>query len=266
MTSSAPGGQSYLLTNDDIIAGSGTIGNGNGKLRLTNLGAINATDFNNPLVINTGSQVVNQGTIGNFSSILTISDPVNNAGGLIQAEGQNLSIGGNVSKGDIEVFDGQVELKGILNDSTVTFENKRLPAPQQNHAPEQLTLDHAETRFSITGISSIHEISGFWGTVVGFYDSDPTPSDTLDLRDIRPGGGFPSNSTFWKFQENADGLSGELTVGNGANTANIALIGQYLAAGMSASSFAVPLTQPSNLFHTASDGHGGTLVTTSFHT
>jgi hypothetical protein len=254
ITSSAPGGQSYLLTSNNAIAGSGTIGSGNGRLRLTNLGTINA-EFTSPLVINTGNQVANQGTMeATGTGGLTIFDPVNNTGGIIEANGGNVTVGGNVSKGNIEIFgSNQVELKGSLNDSAVSFENTA-------GTSEQLILDHAKTEFSFTvGLPpTIQEISGFWGTVAGFYGSDPTHSDVLDLRDIKSAGA-------WTFQENTDGLSGDLTVTDGTHTAIIALLGQYLAAGGSASSEVGPVP-PSTLFHGAGDGHGGTLVTTSFHT
>ena len=61
--------------------------------------------------------------------------------------------------------------------------------------------------------------------------------DYLDLRDVA----FSSSTTFGYSGNTA---SGTLTVSDGAHTANIALLGQYVAAN----------------FNLASDGHGGTLV------
>jgi hypothetical protein len=63
--------------------------------------------------------------------------------------------------------------------------------------------------------------------------------DAIDLADI----GFGAGSTLG-YSGNADNSGGTLSVGDGTHTANIALLGSYMA-----SSFAA-----------ASDGHGGTLV------
>jgi hypothetical protein len=88
--------------------------------------------------------------------------------------------------------------------------------------------------------------------------SDGTHSDTIGLRDITFAGGVN-----WSFSENAGGTGGDLTVKDGyGHIADIALLGQYLAAGTTASSAS------SNLFQLSADhvtGSTGTLVTTSFH-
>ena len=62
----------------------------------------------------------------------------------------------------------------------------------------------------------------------------------IDLEDI----GFGGNTTLG-FQEAGSNLSGTLTIGDGIHTANLTLLGQYVA----------------GQFHIASDGGGGTLVT-----
>src|SRR6185312_977207 len=62
----------------------------------------------------------------------------------------------------------------------------------------------------------------------------------IDLRDIAFGSG-----TTLGFTEAGDNLSGTLTVSDGTNTANITLLGQYVAAN----------------FTKQADGHGGTLIT-----
>jgi hypothetical protein len=74
----------------------------------------------------------------------------------------------------------------------------------------------------------------FGGLVAGFG-----APDHLDLRDIAFG-----SSTSVSFVEAAGGTSGTLTVTDGAHTANITLLGQYMA----------------SQFTSASDGHGGTLI------
>jgi hypothetical protein len=95
--------------------------------------------------------------------------------------------------------------------------------------------------------------TGFKGTVVGFL-SDGTNSDTLDVQDINFAG------VSWSFKENKAGTQGVPTLTDASHTANITLIGQYLAASQSASS-AGPTP---SLFQTAQDATGGTLVTTTF--
>ena len=62
----------------------------------------------------------------------------------------------------------------------------------------------------------------------------------IDLRDIAFGSG-----TTLGFTEAGDNLSGTLTVSDGTNTANITLLGQYVAGN----------------FTKQSDGNGGTLIT-----
>jgi hypothetical protein len=78
----------------------------------------------------------------------------------------------------------------------------------------------------------------FGGLVAGFG-----VPDMLDLRDVA----FISGTTSVGFVEAPSNLSGTLTVGNGtpATTANITLIGQYMA----------------SQFSITSDGMGGTVVT-----
>ncbi len=88
--------------------------------------------------------------------------------------------------------------------------------------------------WAIRARSSSRTHSSFAGTVVGLHGQD-----AIDLADI----GFGAGSTLG-YSGNADNSGGTLSVGDGTHTANIALLGSYMA-----SSFAA-----------ASDGHGGTLV------
>jgi hypothetical protein len=76
--------------------------------------------------------------------------------------------------------------------------------------------------------------SQFTGQVTGF-----TGQNLLDLADIA----FGSNTTLG-YAANSNNTGGTLTVSDGTHTANIALLGQYMAA-----SFAM-----------ATDGSGGTLI------
>ena len=88
-----------------------------------------------------------------------------------------------------------------------------------------------------TGILQLDQSANFSGTVAGMVGRD-----TLDLRDIN----------FSKIQKpifSGDETSGILSVADGNHTANIQLLGNYIAAA----------------FTTASDGHGGTFVETQPH-
>jgi hypothetical protein len=84
------------------------------------------------------------------------------------------------------------------------------------------------------GTLQLDSSTGFTGTVAGM-----TGQDTLDLRDI----GFGATTTVG-FAENGSGTGGTLSVSDGRHTANIALLGHYMA----------------STFVASSDGHGGTAV------
>jgi probable HAF family extracellular repeat protein len=86
-----------------------------------------------------------------------------------------------------------------------------------------------------SGELQLGQSQSFAGTVAGFGGQDQ-----IDLGDIAAG----ANATLG-YAANSGNTGGTLTVSDGTNTANLALLGQYTAA-----SFAV-----------ASDGHGGTMIT-----
>jgi len=83
-----------------------------------------------------------------------------------------------------------------------------------------------------TGTLQIDNSSRFTGTVAGLADQD-----TLDLRDINP-------ATVQTPTYSGSSSGGTLTVTDGTHTANIALLGNYLA----------------STFVTSADGHGGTAI------
>jgi autotransporter passenger strand-loop-strand repeat protein len=86
------------------------------------------------------------------------------------------------------------------------------------------------------GASLILDASvNFGGTIANFKTGD-----FLDLRDITFG-----SSTSMSFVEAGNNLSGTLTVTDGSHTANITLAGSYTP----------------GQFNSASDGHGGTVIT-----
>jgi hypothetical protein len=83
-----------------------------------------------------------------------------------------------------------------------------------------------------SGVLKLDAASSYTGAVSGL-----TPTDTLDLASLA----FGANMTVG-YSGTASG--GTLTVGNGTQSANIALLGNYLA----------------STFVLSSDGHGGTFV------
>ncbi len=83
------------------------------------------------------------------------------------------------------------------------------------------------------GVLQLDSAATFTGQIALF-----APGNTIDLRDITFGPGTTLGYS-------GDVSGGALTVSDGASTANLTLLGQYSAAS----------------FATASDGHGGTVVT-----
>jgi hypothetical protein len=86
-----------------------------------------------------------------------------------------------------------------------------------------------------TGTLQLDQSQMFAGTVAGFGGHDK-----IDLNDIV----YSDITTTLDYWMNSNNTGGTLTVSDGTHTANLALLGQYMA-----SSFAM-----------ASDGHGGTLI------
>jgi len=87
---------------------------------------------------------------------------------------------------------------------------------------------------TVAGSLKLDSSTQFHGTIAGFGGQDQ-----IDLSDIV----FASSPTLG-FTENNAGTAGTLTVSDGTHTANLTLLGNYMAAS----------------FAKASDGHGGTLV------
>ena len=198
-----------LINVDNTISGAGQLGEG--QLTLDNKGTILASG-SNALTIDTGAnEVVNSGTLrATGSGGLVINSDIANSG-LLWANGANITTDGNVSGTGSVLIDGVAtfEMGGAFS------ENVTLDAG----ANARLKIDHA---------------ADFRGTVTGF-DSN----DLLDLADLA----FGSNTRLG-YVANSNNTGGTLTVSDGTNTANLALLGQYTAA-----SFAM-----------ATDGSGGTLI------
>ena len=86
------------------------------------------------------------------------------------------------------------------------------------------------------GTLTLEDSQSFTGQISGFGGADQ-----IDLADIA----FDANTTTLGYSGNSGNTGGTLSVSDGTHTANLALLGSYMA-----SSFA-----------TSSDGHGGTLIT-----
>ena len=198
------------LTNvDNTISGAGQLGEG--QLTLHNKGTIIASG-SNALTIDTGANaVVNSGTLGaTGSGGLVIHSDIANSG-LLWANGGSITIDGNVSGTGSALIDGVAtfEMGGSFG------QNVTLDAG----ANATLKIDHA---------------ADFSGTVAGFDGND-----VLDLADIA----FGSNTTLG-YAANSNNTGGTLTASDGTHTANIELLGQYMAAS----------------FVMSADGVGGTLI------
>src|SRR5215470_14456246 len=127
------------------------------------------------------------------------------ASGLELVEAGGIAGGATISGGTLEIASG-----GLTGSGTVTF---------ASGGGGTLQLDASVS---------------FGGLVAGFG-----LPDHLDLGDIAFGSG-----THVSFTEAGDNLSGTLTVTDGVHTANITLLGQYVA----------------GQFTSANDGRGGTLI------
>jgi len=263
----ADSGSSITVTGTTTNTGSGTITADGGSVTLaaiTNNSAITADSGGNVTV--TGTTANNaSGTITADGGNVTLSGATTNKGIITAYGGGNVTLSGNATNtGTIEagnaalggdvIFGGnlsntgalqiysasEINLDGISNNGTISFENNS----------------------GDTGVLALAHSTTFKGTVAGF-EYDGSNSDTLDLQDIA----FTSSVTSWSFTENKSTTApgGTLTVTDGKNgpAANILLLGQYLAAGATASSAA-----RSALFQITADditGTTGISVTTSFH-
>jgi len=101
-----------------------------------------------------------------------------------------------------------------------------------------------EVHFSGAGMMVLDTPANFTNAVVAGFGT----GDQIDFGDIGFTGGAPGKKGAKgevTFKEAASNMSGTLTVTDGTHTANITLLGQYMAASFTA----------------ASDGHGGTIIT-----
>ncbi|MFZ2135440.1 MAG: hypothetical protein WAV78_00655 [Xanthobacteraceae bacterium] len=187
---------------------------GFGGSGIINAGTINA-GFNGGSFTIDPTSFTNQGTIhsSNGDTVMISSPNVTNTGKL-WADGGNVVVGSPLGGAGTEEITGAgvMEFAGaVASGQTVTFDANS------------------------TGTLKLDNSPGFAGTVSGL-----ALGNYIDLTDVQ----FASLQAP-TYTPNADNTGGTLTVTDGQHTANIALLGQYMAGS----------------FATSADGHGGTLIT-----
>ena len=221
----------------EVTADTFTFGSGYNTLVLSNAGTVNLSG-----VTGTISEI--DLTAIDFSNLQPLTyTPANSAN----------------SKGTLTVTDGtntdRIEFVGTYTLANFTAANDGnggvnivdppVVEQQPGNAPAAIaadtvlevnTPDSGNVTFAgSTGTLWLDQPGTFTGAVKGFG-----AQDAIDL----PGIGFGANTTLG-YSQNGNNTGGTLTVSDGAHTANIALLGQYAAAS----------------FATASDGHGGIMIT-----
>ena len=187
-------GPSVTLNNEDnTISGAGELGNG--ELSLTNAGTINATGTH-ALTIDTGSNFMfNSGILeASGSGGLTVASSIANSG-VLWANGATLTVLGELSGNGTAIIDGA---------GTLDFESS--------------SAANVAFGSSAAGTLKLGDSFHFKGTISGF-DS----SDRIDLVNVDFG------RTSIRYHENAAGTGGTLTISDGAQTAELSLLGHYSA-------------------------------------
>jgi hypothetical protein len=223
VTLASTGDQTYLQ-----VQSSGARLTGGGQINMSDdSGNVIASTTRNAVLTNIDNTISGAGEVG-AGSLGLVND------GIIDATGTNplvIDTGANAidNSGTLQTDGGTLVAQSavtgrgsaIINGGTMKFAigcdaNVSFGAG----ATETLQLDQSQS---------------FTGSVSGFGREDQ-----IDLGDI----GFGTNITL-SYTPNSGNSGGTLTVSDGTNTANLALLGQYVASA----------------FATASDGHGGTLIT-----
>ncbi|EJM66905.1 beta strand repeat-containing protein, partial [Pseudomonas sp. GM55] len=194
------GSADTVLTNaDNTISGAGQLGAG--QMMLVNSGLIHASGVN-ALVIDTGSNAVtNTGVLqASGSGGLVIESALVNSGSLLANDG-NITVHGDASGAGSATISGSAILEfGAASDQHVTFDSG---------AAGTLKLDVS---------------AAFSGSVSGF-----AAGDKLDFGDVA----FGANTQI-TYAANDTGTGGLLIVSDGAHATQVALNGQYAAAGLQA--------------------------------
>ncbi|WP_458371196.1 VCBS domain-containing protein [Pseudomonas fluorescens] len=194
------GSADTVLTNaDNTISGAGQLGTG--QMMLVNSGLILASGAN-ALVIDTGSSAVtNTGVLkASGSGGLVIESALLNSGSLWANDG-NITIHADVSGAGSATISGSAMLEFVAaSDQHVTFDS------------------------GATGTLKLDMSAAFSGSVSGF-----TAGDKLEFGDVAFGA-----DTQITYAANDTGTGGMLSVSDGAHVTQVALNGQYAAAGLQA--------------------------------
>jgi len=192
------GSADTVLTNaDNTISGAGQLGAG--QMVLVNSGLIHASGVN-ALVIDTGSSAVtNTGVLqASGSGGLVIESALVNTGSLWANDG-NITVHGDTSGAGSATISGSAILEfGAASDQHVTFDS------------------------GAAGTLKLDESMEFSGSVSGF-----AAGNKLDFGDVA----FGANMQI-TYAANDTGTGGTLSVSDGAHVTQIALNGQYAAAGL----------------------------------
>ncbi len=194
------GSADTVLTNaDNTISGAGQLGTG--QMMLVNSSQILASGVN-ALVIDTGSSAVtNTGVLqASGSGGLVIESALLNSGSLWANDG-NITVHADASGAGRATISGSAILEfGAASDQHVTFDS------------------------GAAGTLKLDESTAFSGSVSGF-----TAGDRLDFGDIA----FGANTQI-TYAANDTGTGGMLTLSDGAHLTQVAMNGQYVAAGLQA--------------------------------
>ena len=233
-------GYQYILPGgvaDQTVVSLGGIQNDDGTATNTSLGGFQVVfagaTTSNTIIENGGYQYILPGATASNTTLL--SGAIQNDDGV--ADGNTISSGGfqvvfagaTASGTTIETGGFEVVLSGGLT-SNATLSGGYLELGGGEGAGSGGIVS-----FVGGGILKLDDSVHFNGVISGFAQPDQ-----LDLADIA----FGSNTTLG-FSEAGNNTSGTLTVSDGVHTADILLLGQYVAGN----------------FNIASDGTGGTLVT-----
>jgi hypothetical protein len=221
-------GDGVTLTNDNIISGTGSIGEG--QMGLVNDDTIDASAAGG-MVIDTGANAVTNTSNGILegsaaSGLDIISSVINNnttGQGIWATAGGSVTIAyGITGGGNTTIDNGSLVAFGSAANEAVRFTNA-------SGDSGTLQLDRATT-------------TNFSGTVAGFAGTSHTNSslsDTIDIRNI-----VQATASFTWTQGSGQGV---LQVTDGTRTADLTLIGTYASTD----------------FGLKNDGNGGAMVLTS---
>ncbi|MFL6816997.1 MAG: VCBS domain-containing protein, partial [Bradyrhizobium sp.] len=180
-----------LNNTDNTISGAGHLGDG--ELRLTNAGTIDA-DGTHVLAIDTGTNIIiNSGVLeASGSGGLTVASSVANSG-VLWANGGSLTVLGEVTENGVAQIDGA---------GTLDFEA----------ASSANVIFGSDAAGTLKLGDSFH----FTGTITGF-----SGSDTIDLANLE------AATASLSYHENATGTGGTLRISDGLQTVDLAFLGSY---------------------------------------